>query len=131
MSAVPSHSGVVATRVLTVVVVALGALSIGLTVRRVTAKIPYGGMHAMSAAWNEIPHDDVSPWYASRGNVPPPAATADHAALEAWLTRYYPALKLETVERTVRGGRPVLDLGGGPPRVLFVEPGEGLVARPP
>ncbi|HVU01031.1 MAG TPA: hypothetical protein VHE30_04735 [Polyangiaceae bacterium] len=131
MSTVPSERGVLATRVLAAIVVALAVTSVAGTVKRVSAKIPYEGMHGMSAPWNEVPRDESSPWYASRGYVPPPPGNADHAVLEAWLGKHYPALGLAHVERSTRDGRPVLDLGGGPPRVLYVEPGEGLVARPP
>jgi hypothetical protein len=131
MSTDPSERGVLATRVLAALVLGFAVFSVVLTVRRVSAKIPYEGMHAMSAPWNEVPGDQSSPWYASRGYVPPPPRNADHAALLAWLHEYYPALGLEPVERSTRDGHPVLDLAGGPPRVLYVEPGEGLVARPP
>lgn len=98
---------------------------------RAVPTIPYSGMNAMSSSWAEEPADDDTEWLVSEGQVPPPSKDATRANLVHWLRKYYPVLALDLPPDILLGNGPFLDLGGGPPRRLFVEPGRGLVGRAP
>lgn len=118
------------------VLAGLGAAILGLGVLsarqalRAFEPVPFQGMRGVSAPWRAPPADSGR-WAVSEGIAPPPAS-ASVAELHAWLGTHYPVLALP-----VRGAAPVgegdrvLELGGGPPRTLFVEPGAGLVMREP
>jgi hypothetical protein len=98
---------------------------------RARPSVPYAGMKAMSAPWSEPPNDDDAEWPLSDGMVPPPPANATRADLVRWLNANYPVLALDLRRDVLQGTDSRLDLGGGPPRRLFVEPGRGLVGREP
>lgn len=92
--------------------------------------VDYAGMQALSAPWSAPPSDEEEPWHASP-SVPPPPENATRADLIAWLRKHYPGLTIGMFdESTVKPDREI-DLGGWPPRRLYVEPGKGLVMRDP
>jgi hypothetical protein len=110
--------------------VALAALSIRQVATRAPARLDYPGMAAMSAPW-EAPASDEGVWHVST-NVPPPPVSATRDQLVEWLHRHYPVLALEVEEpKRHEVERGWLHLGGGPPRGLYVIPGEGLVMTEP
>ncbi|MCC6213250.1 MAG: hypothetical protein IT376_00135 [Polyangiaceae bacterium] len=110
-------------------ILALGGLSVRQALRAFDP-VPFQGMKGVSAPWR-APAADSGRWVVSEG-IAPPAASASVTELHAWLGAHYPVLALPA-----RGAAPVsagdraLELGGGPPRTLFVEPGSGLVMREP
>ncbi len=90
----------------------------------------YAGMHALSAPWAPPPADETAAWYASP-TVEPPPEDATRQQLLGWLEKHYPALTIGLFdESTVKQDREI-DLGGWPPRRLYVDPGKGLVMRNP
>jgi hypothetical protein len=120
-----------ATRVVVFITAAFALLSVRQIWVRARPSIPYASLPAMSKPWNEPPDDEAAEWRLSEGQAPPPAANATHAELLAWLRRHYPILGLELPKPILDSDAPTLDLGGGPPRRLFVEPGLGVVGRQP
>lgn len=120
-----------ATAGVAAVTLGFAVLSARQLVLRIPKPLPYAGHPALSAAWNEPPADPSKPWYPSDGVVPPPRQGASRLELRRWLSRYYPVLLLELPDERDANPGPFLELGGGPPRALFVEPGRGLVAREP
>ena len=97
---------------------------------RLVGEAPLDAMDGVSARWAPVEFG-TRDWIASEGIAPPPGgATRDD--LLAWLDRHYPVLAAEAREQKRRPpGGPGLELGGGPPRDLAVEPGVGLVLREP
>jgi hypothetical protein len=117
---------------------AAGAVTLGLSAwsladvaARMSTPTGFSGARGFSDAWNPPPFDHEGTWLVSRGLVSPPAIDANPAELREWLSDAYPVLSLARTIKEVdlEGGRKALDLGGGPPRRLYVEPGEGLVMR--
>ncbi len=96
----------------------------------VTTRLAYEGAPPLSARWNRPPDDPEAEWRVSEGNVPPPAADATTDELLGWARKHYPATTLR-VDWVQQKDPNELDLGGGPPRRLYVLPGVGLVARLP
>ncbi len=90
---------------------------------------PFAGARGLSAAW-AAPRQLDAPWSPSAGLTPPPP-TASPAELRAWLREHYPVLTLELPLPADTPASPALQLGGGPPLSLYVEPGRGLVLREP
>jgi hypothetical protein len=120
-----------ATWVVTLVTAGFLALSVRQLWVRVRPPLDYAGMKVMSAPWSEPPASDDADWLVSNGFVPPPKATANRVDLLRWLRKNYPVLALDVSADAPPGDERRLDLGGGPPRRLYVEPGIGLVGREP
>lgn len=109
----------------------LGALGHALhhTWQNATKQTPFQGSKAVSGVW-QAPPAEAGRWVVSE-SVEPPPAQASPAELEQWLRRHYPVLHVAHHGRDVAAGDHALDLGGGPPRRLFVEAGVGLVMEEP
>jgi len=96
----------------------------------VWSRVDYPGMPAMSGPWT-APHSDTGAWRVST-TVPPPSNDATRDVLVSWLHTHYPVLALDVAapkRHELEHGW--LHLGGGPPRGLYVVPGEGLVMKEP
>lgn len=121
------------TRALTAIVVAVaGALATWSGVdlwTRASRPADFAGARALSTTW-AAPPARSGDWIVSR-DVPPPPEHATRAELGAWLKLHYPVLTLGQPPPADASATPVLDLGGGPPRGLFVLPGRGLVMKEP
>jgi hypothetical protein len=117
--------------VVVIATVGLAALSVRQLWVRLRADLGYAGMKGMSAPWAPPPAREDAEWRVSEGHVPPPPASANRAQLLRWIRQYYPVLTLDLPPGAAPADESRLDLGGGPPRRLFVEPGRGLVGREP
>lgn len=93
-------------------------------------RLAYEGAPPLSARWNPPPDDSQAEWRVSEGIVPPPHANATRDELLGWARKHYPATTLR-VDWVAQRDPNELDLGGGPPRRLYVLPEIGLVARVP
>ena len=120
-----------ATRAVVVATLGFAFLSARQIWARACHPVFYAGMPAMSAPWSPPPRDDTTEWYVSEGIVPPPPANATWREFTAWLGRHYPVLALHIYDDAASRAAKDVQLGGGPPRALFVEPGRGLVGREP
>ncbi len=111
---------------LIIVLSVLSARSVALAPMR----LAYEGTPALSARWNPPPIVEEEDWRVSEGNVPSPDVAASRDELLEWAREHYPATTLR-VDWVTQREPDELDLGGGPPRRLYVLPGVGLVARVP
>lgn len=115
-----------------IVVALLSLMLMGLSVRQLirgTRPVAYLGMPAMSELWLAPPAPEGRWQVSDRFQAPP--AGANREELLAWLRERYPVLTLDLEADIHEGGEREIDLGGGPPRRLYVVPGEGLVMREP
>ena len=120
-----------ATRLVVAATIGFALLSARQVLVLAPQRIVYAGLTALSAPWSPTPADDTTPWRVSEGIVPAPPANATRQQLVAWLGSHYPVLTLEMNDNPAASSSRIIDLGGGPPRALFVEPGLGLVGREP
>lgn len=95
----------------------------------VPAPTPFAGQPAISGPW-AAPQAASGRWLVSAG-VTPPAASASPTELESWLQVHYPVLLVARHGQDAAAGQHALDLGGGPPRRLFLEAGVGLIMEEP
>jgi hypothetical protein len=90
------------------------------------ALIEYDGTRGVAGPL-EAPRGDGEVWLSA--NVEPPPLGADRAALLAWLRQHYPAMSIGVPSEKRAHETDGIDLGGGPPRDVWVLPGRGLVLR--
>jgi hypothetical protein len=113
---------------LTAWVVMAALFSVWRALTQATTPLAYNGTPGVSAALASPAETGDS--LLSRGE-PAPRPNAARTELMDWLRQHYPAMSLSAHEAARPHERDGIDLGGGPPRDVWVLPGRGLVLREP
>jgi hypothetical protein len=111
---------------LTGVVVMCATFSVVRAVVQHRAPIEYDGTRGVAGPLR-APRSEGEVWLSADVEAPP--RDADRAALLAWLRQHYPAMSIGVPTEGRAHETEGIDLGGGPPRDVWVLPGRGLVLR--